>query len=426
VSEADRSPVRPPIAVLLSRFPRVTETFILREVIELERRGWPVTLVPLMREHAEIVHPEAVAWTSRALFTGWISKEIVASLLRTLRRRPLRLLATVARLKLGNLRSPGFLAKSLLLFPKAVHLAERLREAGVTHVHAHFATHPATVAWVIERLAGIPYSVTVHAHDIFVDRAFLAPKLRRARFVRVISEFNRRYLAERYPSLEDRLERIHVGIEPERYRPPPAGRREREPGEPVRVLTVAALELYKGIDLLIEVAAILRDCPDGPDGPDGEGVPPITFDVVGEGYHRYDLENHIASHELEGVVRLVGAVAQDEVARRMAAADLFLMPSIIADDGQMEGIPVALMEALASELPVVATRLSGIPELVEDGVTGLLVDPEDWDQIADSILRLVRDQELARRLGRAGRERVEAEFSLRSTVAELAARIDDE
>jgi hypothetical protein len=174
------------------------------------------------------------------------------------------------------------------------------------------------------------------------------------------------------------------------------------------------------------VAALLRDCPDGPDGPDGEGVPPITFDVVGEGYHRYDLENHIASHGLEGVVRLVGAVPQDEVARRMAAADLFLMPSIIADDGQMEGIPVALMEALASELPVVATRLSGIPELVEDGVTGLLVDPEDWDQIADSILRLVRDQELARRLGRAGRERVEAEFSLRSTVAELAARIEKE
>jgi hypothetical protein len=205
VSGGDRPEVHPPIAVLLSRFPRVTETFILREVIELERRGWPVTLVPLMREHAEVVHPEAVPWIGRALFTGWISKEIVASLLRTLRRRPLRLLATVARLKLGNLRSPGFLAKSLLLFPKAVHLAERLREAGVTHVHAHFATHPATVAWVIERLAGIPYSVTVHAHDIFVDRAFLAPKLRRARFVRVISEFNRRYLAERYPSLEDRL-----------------------------------------------------------------------------------------------------------------------------------------------------------------------------------------------------------------------------
>lgn len=412
-------PLRPPVAVLLSRFPRVTETFILREVAELERQGQPVVLVPLIRERPPLVHPEAQPWVARALFTPWLSPSIVAANLRALLRRPGAWIGTLARLGAGMLRSPGFLARTLVLFPKAVYLAERLAAEEVAHVHAHFATHPATVAWVLERLAGIPYSVTVHAHDLFVDRTFLGAKLARARFVRAISRFNRDYLAERHPEAAGRIEMVHVGVEPERYdagseAPTPGG------GEHLRLLTVAALEPYKGVDRLVEAAALLRD------RLAASGGPRLAWEVVGEGRLRPGLEAAVAGRGLGATVRLVGALPQDEVARRLAAADLFVLPSVVAPDGQMEGIPVALMEAMAAGRPVIASRLSGVPELVEDGVSGLLVPPGDVGALAAAVGRLAGDPPLAARLAREGRARVLREFRLEVTVAELRALLDRE
>jgi glycosyltransferase involved in cell wall biosynthesis len=233
----DGAPIRPPVAVLLSRFPLVTETFILREIEELERQGQPVLLVPLLRERPAVVHAEARPWLARALFTPWLSPAIAGANLRALRRRPRAYLACLGRLAAGMARSPGFLVRSLALFPKAVFLAERLAgRAG--QVHAHFATHPATVAWVIERLAGIPYGVTVHAHDLFVRRTMLAAKLGRARFVRAISGFNRDFLAERYPEAAGKVEVVHVGVCLDRppyprSRPPSRGGRTPPPGAAV-------------------------------------------------------------------------------------------------------------------------------------------------------------------------------------------------
>lgn len=420
--------LRPPVAVLLSRFPRVTETFILREVVELERQGQPVVLVPLIREHPPVVHPEARPWLGRALFTPWLSPAVAASNLRLLRRRPGAYVGCLARLVRGMAASPGFLARSLALFPKAVHLAGRLTGEGVVHVHAHFATHPATVAWVVERLAGIPFSVTVHAHDLFVRRTMLAEKLGRARFIRAISRFNREYLAERCPEVAGRVAVVHVGVEPERYRQRGEDRPEggEAAGREVRILTVAALERYKGIAVLIEAAGLLRErlAAGGPER--SSAIWAVTWEVVGEGSLRAELEREIARRGLGGSVRLAGALPQDEVARRLARADLFVLPSVVAPDGQMEGIPVALMEALAAGRPVVASRLSGTPELVADGETGLLVPPGDAGAVAEAVARLLREPGLAARLGEAGRRRVEDEFRLATTVAELRALLDRE
>lgn len=419
--EGEASPLRPPVAVLLSRFPRVTETFILREVVELERQGQPVVLVPLLRECPPVVHPEARPWMGRALFTPWLSLGIAAANLRLLGRCPGAYLGCVARLVLGMASSPGFLARSLVLFPKAVYLAGRLGEEGVAHVHAHFATHPATVAWVVERLAGIPYSVTVHAHDLFVRRTMLGEKLARARFVRAISRFNREYLAERYPEASARVEVVHVGVSPERYgQRAEAGPGSDTPRGEVRVLTVAALEPYKGIGVLIEAAELVRRRR----GDRAPGRSAVTWEVVGEGSLRRRLEAEIARRDLGAAVSLAGALPQDEVARRLARADLFVLPSVVAPDGQMEGIPVALMEALAAGKPVVASRLSGIPELVTDGETGLLVAPGDAEALAEAVARLLREPGLAAQLAESGRRRVEEEFRLETTVAELLALLD--
>jgi hypothetical protein len=205
--------VRRPVAVLLSRFPLVTETFILREIEELERQGQPIVLAPLIREHPEVVHREAESWVDRAVFTPWMSPSIAAALFRQAARRPFRLLGTALRLVGGSAGSPSMLWRSLALFPKAVLLAERLGGAGVGHLHAHFATHPATAALIAGRLSGLGFSFTVHAHDLFVDRHLLAWKLREAAFVRVISRFNRDLIADLYPWAADKLVVVHVGVE---------------------------------------------------------------------------------------------------------------------------------------------------------------------------------------------------------------------
>lgn len=434
-SGAEVSPtVRPTVAVVVSRFPLVTETFVLREIDELERQAQPVRLVPLLRERPAVVHPEARPWLRRALFTPWLSRAIVGANLRALARYPGRYPGLLLRLVAGTVTRPGVLVRTLALFPKAVYLGERLEAEGVRHLHAHFATYPATVAWVASRFFGLTFSFTVHAHDLFVDRALLEPKVREARFVRAISRFNRVCLERLHPAARssgegpEKVTVIHMGIEPERYEPAeePAhvDRPEQETEGPARLLCVAALKPYKGLPVLLAACeALVRE---------GRNV---VCEVVGEGPERRALEREIRRRGLSGEregegeeerVRLLGALPQQEVARRLARAEVFVLPSVVAKDGQMEGLPVVLMEALAARRPTVATRLSGIPELVEDGVTGLLVEPGDPQALAAAIARLLDDRELGSRLAEAGRRRVEAEYDLRCTAAALAVRLDDE
>lgn len=406
--EAPRPRPRRAAAVLLSRFPLITETFILREVAEMERQGQPVRLVPLLRESGPIRHREAGPWTARALYAPFLSPAIVAANLRALRRSPGRYVGLLGRVVAGNLGSPGFLTRSAVLFPKAVYLAERLRAEGVGHVHAHFATHPALVAYVVSSLTGIPFSVTVHAHDLFVRRAMLGRKLRAASFVRAISRFNRDYLVALEPALAGRVEVIHAGVDLDAYGAVPA-----PPELHPLVLCVAALKPYKGLGVLVEAWRRLRD----------EGVAG-RCEVVGEGPERPRLERAIARAGLGESVRLRGALPQHEVAPLVARAALVVQPSVVAPDGQMEGIPVALMEAMASGRAVVASRLSGIPELVEDGASGLLVPPGDAAALASALRSLLEDPARAREMGARGRERVAREFRLADNVAALLERME--
>ena len=196
--------VRAPIAVLVSRFPLITETFILREIIELERQGQGVVLVPMIRESPAVVHEEAKPWIARAVYTPWLSTQIVAANLRAIATKPVTYLSLLLWV-LPRL-------KALALFPKSVYLAECLRRMDVGHLHAHFATHPATMARIISRLTGIPFSFTAHAHDIFLDRALLREKIRDAAFIRSISQFNCAFLENLYAEARGKIEVVHVGV----------------------------------------------------------------------------------------------------------------------------------------------------------------------------------------------------------------------
>lgn len=403
--------IRRPVAVLVSRFPVVTETFVLRELCELERQGQPVLLVPLIRERPAVVHDAAAPWVRRMHYVRYFGPGVALSVLRMFRRNPIRLPRLLLRLVAASVGSPRMLLRTVALFPKAVTIAERLQAAGIRHVHAQFATHPATVALVVRELTGIPFSITAHAHDIFVDRALLRWKLSTAAFVRVISGFNARYLALRYPEASaGKLRVIHVGVDVRRSAGHPAVAEAVQSG---RVLCVAALKPYKGLDVLIRACAVMK-----------AGGLAFTCDVIGDGPLRASLRRAIAEADLDGVVRLLGALPETEVQERIGRASVVVQPSVVARNGQMEGIPVALMEAMAAGVPVVASALSGIPELVVDGETGTLVPPGDPPALAAALGRALEHPEEARIRVAAGRARVSRLFALDRTVAALLRQID--
>lgn len=415
VATAETAPagprVRSAVAVIVSRFPKLTETFILREIDALERAGVPVTLVPLIRHREETVHPQAEPWMDRALWSGWLSAAVLRGCLASLRRAPGASLAAALRVLAGSASSPSLLWRNLVLLPKGLYLAEELRRRGLRHVHAHFATHPTTVAWIVRRVAGIDYSFTAHAHDIFVDTRLLDTKIRDAALVRAISAHNARVLRDLAPEVPaDRIRVLRLGVpaDADPSAPRPAGSAAR------RILAVAALRPYKGLDVLVDACHALRR----------RGVE-LECEIVGDGPLRSRLEARISALGVGDRVRLLGAMTQEQVRQRMRRADVLVHPGVIAADGQMDGIPVALMEAMSLGLPVVASALSGIPELVRDGDNGLLVAPGDSDELAAALGELLARPDLRQRLGRNALATVSRDFDLETNTERLAEALDE-
>ncbi len=397
------------VAYVVSRFPKLSETFVLYEILAVEAAGIPVELYPLQRERSRTVHPEAQRLVERAHFTPLVSLAILRSHAHYLRRRPRAYFRALFDLVRCNLGSARYLAGALAFFPKAVYFAQQMAAAEVAHVHAHFASHPAAVAFVIQRLAGIPYSFTAHGSDLHRDRHMLREKVAEARFVVPISEFNRRVILDACG--EDhaaKLEVIHCGIDPEVFRPPA---QPAPSGGPLRLACVGTLHEVKGQRFLVEACRRLAE----------RGVE-LRCDFVGDGPDRGRLERSARAGGLGERVRFLGSLPREEVAARLRAADVAVVPSVPTRDGRREGIPVALMEAAASGKPVVASRLSGIPEAIEDGTEGILVPPGDAEALADALAALAADPELRRRLGAAARQRMLRDFDLAANAHALAAR----
>lgn len=390
----------------MSRFPRLTETFVLYEILAAERLGLAVDVFPLLREQAKVMHPEAAQMLHRVRYLPFISWPIIRSQLRWLRRAPGRYLGALWAVVRGTWGSARFLAGGLAFFPKAAHAAALMQADGVSHIHCHFANHPALAGLVIQRLTGIPFSFTAHAHDLFVDRHMLLQKVAEAAFVVAISRYNRDViLAECGTEWSDKVLVIHCGVDADVFSPdgPPAH------GSPeLSILCVGTLDVRKGQDHLIAACEILAR----------RGVA-FHCRIVGGAGNRSALAARIAASGLDGLIEVLGWRTRPQVAELMRAADVVVAPSVPMGDGRQEGIPVTLMEAMSTGLPVVASRMSGIPELVEDGQTGLLVPPGDPEALAGALEKLDASADLRRRLGSAAREKVVREFELHSNAAEV-------
>lgn len=395
------------VGYIVSRFPKITETFILREILALEEEGFQVELFPLVLVREERLHPEAGRLRDKAHWIGLLSGSLGLAQAYWLTRKPIAYLRLWIEVVSGNLFSPKFLLRSLVVLPRAAWMARRAKAIGCQHLHAHFATHAALAAYIISRLTDIPYSFTAHAHDIYVERPMLKSKIRGSQFVVTISEFNRRYLRDLFGNeVLQRTRVVRCGVDTERYQSSPA---LKPRGEMLRMACIASLEEYKGHVYLVKACALLAR----------QGIL-FRCDLVGGGDLENSLKAMVTAEGLADRIHFHGRLPQAEVRNILVASDILVLPSIITSAGKMEGLPVVLMEALALEIPVVSTNISGIPELIRDGETGVLVPQKDPEGLAAGIRQQLENPTRAMAMAHAGRELVLREFDLRRNVTALA------
>jgi len=390
------------IGYMMSRFPKLTETFVLREMIEMERLGIPVEVYPLQREKASTVHPEAVPFVDRARFTPWMNATILLCCLRTFCRKPLVVLRTLTTLIKANWGSRRYLSGAILFFPKALYLAEVMRRDRITHLHAHFASHPAMVGWVIHQLTGLPYSFTAHGSDLHRDRHMLREKVDDAAFVATISDYNRNLILDECEHApQSKVHVVHCGIDsgvfPERDSPTPF---DQDNG-PLQLACIGTLHEVKGQEYLLRACHLLQE----------RGIE-YRCHLIGDGPDLSELTRLVNELNLTESVVFHGRLTSDEIREVIREVDLIVAPSVPTSDGRREGIPVVLMEGMASGLVAVASDLSGIPELVIPGKTGVLCPPRDSREIADSIEALAASRDLREHLAAGGLAIVREEFDV--------------
>ncbi|SLN22381.1 Alpha-D-kanosaminyltransferase [Roseivivax jejudonensis] len=394
---------RPRLAYLTGEYPRASDTFIQREVAGLRAVGHDVLTCSVRRTGPEhLVGPEQRAEQSATFHVLEAARRpatLLAAHLRWMRapRRYLAALGLAWQTAPTGLRGRLY---NLIYFAEAAVLAAHLSDRGVSHLHNHIAKSSCTVAMLASALSGLPYSFTIHGPDIFFapEHWRIDEKARRARFVSCISDFARSQLmcfapTETWP----RLHVIHCGVDPDRY----AARQATAPG--TRLLFVGRLAGVKGVPLLLDAVAALAPA-----------HPELALDLIGDGPERAALEARARDLGIAARCRFLGYQGQDEVARALGETDLLVLPSFA------EGVPVVLMEALAAAVPVVTTRIAGVPELVEDGVHGRLVPPGDGTALTAAIDALLQDPEVRARLGAAGQAKVRAGYDAGIEARRLA------
>jgi glycosyltransferase involved in cell wall biosynthesis len=398
------------VAYIMSRFPKLTETFILYEMLAMDQQEIQVEVYPLLRENEDTMHLEARQFVDIAHFQPFFSLPILRSNLHFLWKKPLDYFKTLWDVLRANWGSFNFFTGVIGIFPKSVLFAYQMRADNVQHVHAHFASHPAAAGFIIHRLVGIPYSFTAHGSDLHRDRHMLREKVAEADFVAAISEYNKEVIISECQGLYgEKVNVVHCGVDVEvfhdRSHPTPYEKGEN----PFMILCVGTLHEVKGQAYLIEACRLLQERE-------------INFEChfVGDGPDRETLEELVSKAKLIDKVYFHGKLTRNKIASLLLDADVLAAPSVPTNDGRREGIPVVLMEAMGSGVPVIASNLSGIPELVNEQLTGLLVPPRDAVSLANALEFYFENSDLRHRLGRAGREKVVREFDLNKNVAKLA------
>jgi colanic acid/amylovoran biosynthesis glycosyltransferase len=380
------------LAYIFERFPKWSQTFCYREVAELFRQGVRPQVFSLRPPE---LGPEA-EWAPQ-IFAA-VHQLPEGDAFAVLADEARRSLSGGARTVLREWRG----RRDSLRLHQAAYIGVRLRAAGVTRVHAHFAGMAARTAYWINRFFGIPFSLTAHANDIFAPNNFeigLPEICGAAQAIVAVSDFAASHLRHKFPDAAGRVHRIYNGIDPEDFTP---SRFEQPP----LIVSVGRLIRKKGFDALIDACSQLTSHD-------------FHCEIVGDGPLRTELQRRIDERGLTGRITLGGAKPQHEVAALLARATMFVLPCRIEEDGAMDNLPTVVMEAMAASLPVVSTDVGGIPEMIDDARTGFVVPQNDVASTARAMGTLLDDQQLAVALGVRGRERCAELFSLENNVRAL-------
>lgn len=392
------------LAYIIGTHPSLTTTFIDREIASL--RHWGVDLqVFSIRRFAGRLSPEQEAMQREVTYLLPVSKRaFVRAHLRMAARRPQAYFGALLYLLTRPHPSWKTRFKTLLHFGEGVYAAHVIAPRGCNHLHAHFVDRAAIVALVVGRLLHLPYSVTAHANDIYVNPMLLPEKLANAKFVATCTGYNQAHLRRLdNGAFGQKIHCIYHGLDVDRYLP---GMGASE-GKPF-VLSVGQLKEKKGLAYLITACRILKE----------QGYD-LECQIVGEGPLRAELEKQIRQFSLEDTVMLCGARPHPEVIEKYRRATLFVLPCVVSANGDRDGIPNVILEAMAMQLPVVSTRHSGIPEVVEDGVNGLLIPPEDGTALAEAMAQLLDHPEQRHEFGLKARQTIVERFSVEQNVKRL-------
>lgn len=391
------------VCYFLKRYPRLSETFIVNEIQELQQQGINVTIVARHACDEEIVHKKVQALNIPIYYLpslGAIHYDSLAvKYLENLSSNPCLIGVNTLR---GRLSSRDY--KALI---HAAMIAPFIKSLGIDLIHAHFATWAATTALFVSELTGIPYSFTAHARDIYherVDKTVLAEKMAKARFVITVSDFNKRYLEEvlRSEGKSGQVIRLYNGIDLKQFSPHAIEK------EPHLIVGVGRLIAKKGFEYLVKACKVLSE--------KGRNFHCV---IIGKGDERESLDKLVAQYSLDKQVSLLGAQVQDEVMRIIQKAAVCVLPCIVSDDGDRDGLPTVLLEAMALGTPIVSTQVTGIPEIITNERTGLIVKEKNSEDLALAIEMLLDSESLRNRLSSNGLVKVRKDFNLTENVRTL-------
>ena len=386
-------------AYLFERFPSFGQTFCYREVAELDRQGVASPIFSIRNPKDE--PPQE--WDPRIIERVHYvpeEKELLNDVRSASKKRKLTP-EIVAALDHWGRRT------DFLRLYQAVYVGLRLQELGVRHVHAHFAGMAARTAFWIHRFFPMTFSFTAHANDIFAPRHFeigLDKLVDAARLIVTETDYAAQFLLERFPQRADRVHRIYNGLNLAEFR------RTDFSSTPPLIIAVGRLIAKKGFANLIDACGLLA-----------ERGKSFQCEIIGEGPLENELRAQIAQLNLQNRFVLSGAKPQREVRQHLAAASVFVLPSVLDPEGGMDNLPTVIMEAMATGLPVISTNIAGIPEMVVQNETGFLVQPADPIALAKAIEAVIDDRLLAQRLGEAGHQRARELFLIEKNVRELCA-----
>ena len=383
------------IAYVIGRYPEPSETFVRREVACLRRMGIGVTVLSLRKpaepEEGVVYRPPLLSAATATAFLWLITHPVSC----------LKALGIVLRL----VAAPAEMLRALRNVFAAAGFARVMREHGIGRVHAHFANMPATVGLMLARMAGAEFSFTAHAGDIYVRPTLLPLKAASATAVVACTRFNAELLRNLLPpDLHGRIKVVYHGIDLSYFTPA-----DTPKVDPPLILSVGRLVEKKGFDVLADACGILKEA----------GVA-FRCEIAGDGPLRAELDRRIISAGLADCVELTGRQSQAQLLDRYRAASVFALPCVIAADGDHDGLPNVLLEAAACGVPVTSTDVGGVPELIRDGETGLIVPQRDAQATAEAIRELLNDEPLRRRLSDGARREVEQRFGIEANVRRLA------